>query len=357
MNTKNYTIGLDLGDRRSTYCLLDAAGKIEAEDAVATSRECFEALSARYPGAVITMETGTHSPWVSRLFEARSHKVYVANARKVRAISSSNTKSDQEDARMLSRLARADPTLLSPVKHRSEDGQRALVQIKVREALVRSRVNLMNSVRFLLKSLGLPMPSGVKAGSFVKKVRAVLDTSTCALVEPLLKMLETLDEGVDDCDARLEKLAAERYPLAARLQQVPGVGPLTSLCFVATLETPERFKHARAVGPYLGLVPRRDQSGDTDKQLSITKAGNTALRCLLVNCAHYIMGPFGPPSDLRSAGLKLCERGGKSAKKRAVIAVARKLAILLFALWKSGADYRPCSANSLSLGLVPATAI
>ncbi len=214
MNTKNYTLGLDLGDRRSTYCLLDAAGKIEAEDAVATSRECFEALSARYPASVIAMETGTHSPWVSRLFEARSHKVYVANARKVRAISQSNTKSDQEDARMLARLARVDPALHSPVKHRSEDGQRALLQIKVREALVRSRVNLMNSVRFLLKSLGLPMPSGVKAGSFVKKVRAVLDTPTCALVEPLLKTLETLNERIDGCEAQLEKLApnATRWP-------------------------------------------------------------------------------------------------------------------------------------------------
>lgn len=355
--TKTHTMGLDLGDRRSTYCLLDANGKTLAEEVVATSREGFAALSKQHSGAVIAMETGTHSPWVSRLFEAGGHKVYVANARKLRAISSSNTKSDLEDARMLARLARVDPTLLSPVKHRSEAGQRAIIQIKVREALVRSRVNLMNSARFLLKSLGLPMPSGVKASSFVKKVRAVLDTSTCALVEPLLKILETINERIDACDQQLEKLAAERYPQSARLRQVPGVGPLTALCFVATLETPDRFKHARDVGAYLGLVPRRDQSGNTDKQLSITKAGNTALRCLLVNCAHYIMGPFGPPSDLRAAGLKFCERGGKSAKKRAVIAVARKLAIMLFALWKSGADYRPCSSNSLSLGLVPATAI
>ncbi|MBW8782036.1 MAG: IS110 family transposase [Verrucomicrobia bacterium] len=337
--------------------MLDDHGKIAGEDAVATSRESLEALSGRYPGAVIAMETGTHSPWVSRLFEAGGHRVYVANARKLRAISSSHTKSDQEDARMIARLARVDPALLSPVKHRSEAGQRAIIQIKVREALVRSRVNLMNSVRFLLKSLGVPMPSGVKAGSFVRKVRAVLDTPTCALVEPLLKMLEALGERIEACEEQLEKLAAERYPQAARLQQIPGVGPLTSLCFVATLENPARFKHARDVGAYLGLVPRRDQSGNTDKQLSITKAGNTALRCLLVNCAHYILGPFGPPSDLRAAGLRLCERGGKSAKKRAVIAIARKLAITLFALWKSGADYRPCSPTSLSLGLVPATAI
>ncbi|MBW8782032.1 MAG: IS110 family transposase [Verrucomicrobia bacterium] len=164
-------------------------------------------------------------------------------------------------------------------------------------------------------------------------------------------MLEALGERIEACEEQLEKLAAERYPQAARLQQIPGVGPLTSLCFVATLENPARFKHARDVGAYLGLVPRRDQSGNTDKQLSITKAGNTALRCLLVNCAHYILGPFGPPSDLRAAGLRLCERGGKSAKKRAVIAIARKLAITLFALWKSGAEYRPCSPPPFPLVL------
>lgn len=353
----NTTLGLDLGDRSSSYCVMNAAGKVVAEEAVATTRAGLEVLSERYAGAVIAMETGTHSPWVSRLFEARGHRVYVANARKLRAISQSNTKSDQEDARMLTRLCRADPQLLSPVKHRSEDGQRALVQIKVREALVRARVNLMNSARFLLKSLGQEMPSGVKASSFVKKVRANIDKAHLALIEPLLISLESLNERIGRCDEQLEQLAAERYPETQRLRQVAGVGPLTALCFVATLETPDRFSRARDVGAYLGLVPKRDQSGQRDKQLSITKAGNRALRCLLVNCAHYILGPFGPPCDLRAAGMRLCERGGRSAKKKAVIAVARKLAITLFALWKSGADYDPAPSRPPSLGLVPATAI
>ena len=193
------------------------------------------------------------------VFEARGHRVYVANARKLRAISASHTKSDEEDAQMLARLGRADPKLLSPVRHRSEVTQRALVRLKVREALVRSRVNLINSARFLRK----------------------------------------------------------------------------------TLEDPKHFAHARSVGPYLGLVPRRDQSGETDKQLPITKAGHAQLRCLLVNCAHYILGPFGPPCVLRTAGARIAARGGKSAKKRAVIAVARKLAVTLLALWKTGAEYRP----------------
>ena len=150
-----------------------------------------------------------------------------------------------------------------------------------------------------------------------------------------------MNAQVKALDVELETLARESYPATERLRQIPGVGPLTALCFILTLESAGHFKHARAVGPYLGLVPRRDQSGQTDKQLGITKAGHVQLRCLLVNCAHYILGPFGPPCALRTAGERIAARGGKSAKKRAVIAVARKLAVTLLALWKTGADYQP----------------
>lgn len=341
MSSNNITIGIDLGDRKHTACVLSAAGKILAETDIINSRECLTAFAQKHPGATFVMETGTHSPWVSRLLEALGHPVIVANARKLRAISQSQTKNDQEDARMLARLGRADPALLSPVKHRSESAQRALVQLKVREALVRSRVNQMNSVRFLLKSLGLQVPRGVKATAFVRQFRARADAANTALVEPLLQMLDALNAQIKQLDARLEQLADEQYPMTAHLRQVDGVGPLTALCFVLTVETPARFPHTRDVGAYLGLVPRRDQSGQTDKQLPITKAGNVQLRCLLVNCAHYILGPFGPPSHLREVGARIAARGGKSAKKRAVIAVARKLAVTLLALWKSGANYQP----------------
>ena len=335
------TVGLDLGDRRHSACVLDASGEILAEEVIVNTRECLTAFSARFPGATIVLETGTHSPWVSRLFEARGHRVYVANARKLRAISASHTKSDDEDAQMLARLGRADPKLLSPVRHRSEATQRALVRLKVREALVRSRVNLVNAVRFLLKSLGVFVSSSIKAMAFTRKVRAQLAPVDAILVEPLLAAVDALNAQIKALDTELETLARETYPATERLRQIPGVGPLTALCFVLTLEDPKHFAHARAVGPYLGLVPRRDQSGLSDKQLGITKAGHVQLRCLLVNCAHYILGPFGPPCALRTAGERIAVRGGKSAKKRAVIAVARKLAVTLLALWKTGADYRP----------------
>ena len=341
MTTNNLTIGIDLGDRKHSACVLSAGGEILAEIEITNTRECLTAFAQRYPGATFVMETGTHSPWVSRLLEALGHTVYVGNARKLRAISTSATKSDQEDARMLARLGRADPKLLSPVKHRSESAQRALVRLKVREALVRSRVNAMNTVRFLVKSLGLQVPRGVKATAFVRKFRERADAATAALVEPLLQTLDALNERIKHLDRELEVLADERYPATQRLRQVPGVGPLTALGFVLTVEDPGRFPDTREVGAYLGLVPRRDQSGLTDKQLPISKRGNVQLRCLLVNCAHYILGPFGPPSHLRAAGERIAARGGKSAKKRAVIAVARKLAVTLLALWKSGAEYQP----------------
>jgi transposase len=339
MSSNNLTIGIDLGDRRHAVCVLSAAGDIVAETEAINTRECLTVFAQKHPGATFVMETGTHSPWVSRLLESLGHRVIVANARKLRAISQSTTKNDQEDARMLARLGRADPALLSPVKHRSESAQRALVELKVHEALVRSWVNQMNSVRFLVKSLGLTVARGIKATAFVRQFRARADAATAALVEPLLQMIDALNAQIKQLDARLEQVAEEHYPVTQRLRQVDGVGPLTSLCFVLTVEDPGRFPHTRDVGAYLGLVPRRDQSGLTDKQLPITKAGNQQLRCLLVNCAHYILGPFGPPSHLREAGARIAARGGKSAKKRAVIATARKLAVTMLALWKSGADY------------------
>lgn len=332
---------MDLGDRRHHVCVLDEAGEILAEEAIVNTREVLSAFCARYPGATVVMETGTHSPWVSRLVATLGHPVIVANARKLRAISQSQTKSDREDAQMLARLGRADPKLLCPIRHRSEATQRALVRLKVREALVRNRVNLINSVRFLLKSLGVFVSSSIKAQAFARKVRTQLGAEDSALVAPLLTAVDALNAEIKQLDVELETVARERYPVTERLRQIPGVGPLTALCFVLTLESSDHFAHARCAGPYLGLVPERDQSGLSDKQLGITKAGHVQMRCLLVNCAHYILGPFGPPCRLREAGERIAARGGKSAKKRAVIAVARKLAVTLLALWKTGADYQP----------------
>ncbi|HEX2100036.1 MAG TPA: transposase, partial [Candidatus Synoicihabitans sp.] len=228
-------------------CVLSAVGAVITEEMIPNTRECLLVLAARFPRATFIMETGTHSPWVSRLLEAEGHRVIVANARKLRAISESHTKNDTEDARMLARLGRADEALLSPIKHRSESGQRALVRLKVREALVRARVNAMNSVRFLLKSLGVLVASGSEAMTFTRRPRPMLDDATRGLVEPLLTLTDSLNAQIAEMDRELEAFGQEQYPVTERLRQVDGVGPLTALAFVLTIEDPGRFPHTRHV--------------------------------------------------------------------------------------------------------------
>ncbi len=146
---------------------------------------------------------------------------------------------------------------------------------------------------------------------------------------------------IKECDERMEKIAKEAYAEASLLQQVKGVGTQIALTYVLTIEDPYRFLKSREVGCFLGLKPGRRDSGESKPQKGISKAGDRYLRTMMVQGAHYILGPFGEDSDLRRWGLKLAERGGKNAKKRAVVAVARKLAVLLHRLWVSGEVYEP----------------
>ncbi len=143
-------------------------------------------------------------------------------------------------------------------------------------------------------------------------------------------------------EKEIEGLCRNKYPEAKLLQQVNGVGPITALAFVLTLESPHRLRSNRDVGPFLGLVPKKDSSGDMDKELSITKAGNKYLRRLLVGCAQYILGHFGEDCDLRRFGERIIERSPtKSNKRKAVVATARKLAVLLHSIWLNGSEYKP----------------
>src|SRR5215469_2023257 len=274
------TIGLDLGDRSSAYCVLNAAGEIVLEHKLATTPEAMKQVFGSLPRCRIAMETGTHSPWVSRLLMALGHEVIVGHAQKVRLITKSRRKDDRLDARTLARLARIDPELLSPVG--------------LREAL-----------------------------------------------KPLLQEVESLNECIKEYDRRIEKMAKEMYPETALLKQVKGVGDLIATAYVLTIEDPHRFRKSRDAGCFVGLQPGRRNSGESEPQMRISKEGDEYLRTLLVQGAHYVLGPFGEDSDLRRWGQKLSARGGKSAKKRAVVAVARKLAVLLHRLWVSGEVYEP----------------
>jgi transposase len=160
-------------------------------------------------------------------------------------------------------------------------------------------------------------------------------------------MIGKLSEQIRQLDREVERLCQQEYQETELLRQVKGVGPLTSLAFVLVIEDTGRFKKARAVGSYLGLCPALDESGEQSPQLRISKEGDSMLRRLLVGSAQYLLGPHGQDSDLRRWGMKLAGRGGKNAKKRAVVAVARKLAVLLYVLWRGGEVYEPLRGNAV----------
>jgi transposase len=334
------TIGVDLGDHWSCYCVLDEAGEILLEQKVATTPEAMKLAFGRIPRSLIALETGTHSPWVSRLLTELGYEVLVAHAQKVQLITKSNRKDDRHDARTLARLARIDPELLGPVRHRSAQAQIHLTVIRARAELVRARTALVNASRGLVKSYGQRLPKcGTQQVS--RELAAELHAELREVLEPLLKEIESLNERIQEYDVRMEKIARESYPQVELLKQVKGVGTQIALTYVLTLEDPHRFPKSREVGCFLGLRPGRRNSGQSEPQKKITKEGDRYLRTMLVQGAHYILGPFGADSDLRRWGLKLAARGGKNAKKRAVVAVARKLAVLLHRLWVSGEVYEP----------------
>jgi transposase len=277
---------------------------------------------------------------VSRELKAQGHDVTIANARKVRLIYESDRKNDRMDARMLARLGRVDVNLLSPIQHRSAKVQADLAVVRGRDALVAARTQLVNATRGIVKSMGGRLPTSTTA-AFAGKAESSVPEELKLALAPLLKSIRHLSEQIHRCDRRIVQLSEKKYPETKLLQQVKGVGPLISLTYVLTIENPKRFAKSRTVGSYLGLRPKESESGDSSPQLGISKSGNGYLRRLLVQGAHYIMGPLAQDSRLRRWGLELAARGGKNSKKRAVIAVARKLAVLLPRFWSTAEVYDP----------------
>jgi transposase len=338
------TIGLDVGERWSVASVVSREGAVVERFRVATRAE---QLAKRLSGgrARVVLEVGTHSPWISRLLEGLGHEVIVANARRVRLISQGENKSDAIDAELLARLGRLDPNLLSPIQHRGEQAQRDRMRIQSRDALVRARTQLITTVRGLGKALGIRFPKCTTA-AFARRVRETFEEEPFPACRVMLAEIEHLSGSIKGLEREIAE-AAKRYPEVAKLEAVGGVGTLTALTYVLTLEDPQRFEKSRAVGPFLGLCPRRRQSGVQDPQLRITKAGDALLRRLLVQCANYILGPHGVDCDLRRYGERLIQRGGKAARKRALVAVARKLAVLLHHLWVHEARYEPLHQAAL----------
>ena len=334
------TIGLDLGDRHSWYCVVDEAGQIQVEQRVRTTAKELREIFGAMPSSRIALEIGTHSPWISRLLCELGHEVIVANARKVRLIGESRKKDDRLDAQTLARLARIDPELLYPVKHRSAKAQADLMMIRARAGLVRARTGLVNTARGLAKSYGERL-RGCNVRNMDPEKAESLSPELQAALQPLLAAIASVSERIAEYNGQIEKLAQQSYPEVALLKQVKGVGTLIALTFLLTLEDPHRFGKSRDVGGYLGLQPGRRKSGQSEPQLHISKEGDPYLRTLLVQGAQHILGPFGVDCDVRRWGLKLAERGGRNGKKRAIVATARKLAVLLHHLWVSGEVYEP----------------
>ena len=334
------TVGIDLGDKISHYCVLGKEGEIQEMGRVRTTPAAFESHFDGLSKTRIAIETGTHSAWVCQLLTKLGHEVIVANAGQIPAITGSDKKTDANDAENLARFARFDPKLLHPIEHRDKAKQLDLTTIRVRAKLIEVRTTLINTVRSTVKGFGSRLPRCV-ADAFSVKSKTSLPPELSVLLQPLLDHIAAITKTIKAYDGTIEEVAAKKYPEAAILRTVPGVGPIASLTFVLTIADKDRFENSRDVGAYLGLRPKRSQSGACDPQLRITKAGDHYLRKILVQCAHYIMGPLGPETALRQWGLRLAGRGGANGKKRAITAVTRKLSVLLHRLWVTRQAYRP----------------
>ena len=349
------TMGMDLGDKSSRYCLLDSNGEVVEEGSVSTTKKAMTQRFGSMSGCRMALEVGTHSPWVSRLLQRWGHEVIVANARQVKLISASSRKDDRLDAETLARLARVDPRLLRPIRHRSEKAQGHLMVIRVRAALVEARSRLVNAARGLTKATGERLPKCDTDQMGVERMEG-LPAELQPVLQPLLEEVESLTKKIQESDRQIEQIARSEYPETELLRQVSGVGTWIALTFLLTLEDRERFQHSRDVGCYVGLRPKRSESGESQPQLGITKEGDIYLRKLLVQGAHCILGHRGPDTDLKRWGLRLAQRGGKNAKKRAIVAVARKLAVLLHSLWVSGEVYEPLRNSQAGQGAGKAAA-
>jgi len=333
------TVGLDVSDEFTYAAVINKDGALLIEDRIKTREPELRRWLMAGPPAVVALETGTHSRWMAKVVRECNHQVIVANARELRLIYAGTNKTDRVDALKLARLARVDPELLKPIQHRGDQEHADLAVIVARELLVKMRTEAINMVRGMVKSDG----GRVTACASVSFTRWAAEQLTEALrnaLAPILEQIDNLSERIREYDERIEHLAQTTYRQSLLLTQVGGVGTLTAMTFLLTIGDPWRFERSRDVGCYIGLRPKRDQSGERDPKLGITKTGDSRLRRTLVNCAHYILGRFGPDTDLRRWGLKLAGQG-TNGKKRAIVAVARKLAVLLHRLLTTGEVYEP----------------
>jgi transposase len=336
-------VAMDLSDKANEYCALDDAGRKIASGKVLNTPEVIRDFFGKFDKKIdltAIIEAGTCSPWISHIIKSCGHKLIVANPRKVRAIWDTANKTDERDAELLARLGRVDPSLLKPIKHRCMDEQFDLSTARLRETLVQTRSKLSNCVKSTLKSLGVILETRIEPAYLPARLPALLSKEYLELVRPMLAAIGGINAQIKRYDEKIVELC-HKYPECNSLVTIRGVGALTAVVFRLTISDPDRLLGTRDVGPYLGLTPKRDQSGEIDKRLGISKAGDKLCRTMLIRAANYIIGPFGADSDIRRFGTRIKNKGGKAPTKRAACAVARKLAVTMLAMWKSGEEYQP----------------
>jgi transposase len=340
MLVPNLTIGLDLGDKSSWVCELDARAQVVTSGSIPTTPAGIEAYFGNRTPCRVVLEVGTHSPWISRLLARLGHETVVANPSAVYGKRRRKRRNDAKDAQYLARQGRADPLLLHPIRHRGPESQKHLGLLRARDSLVSTRTKLINHVRGTVKATGSRIER-CSAEAFARRAAQQIPLDLEPALGPLLLTIGHLTQSIRGFDRQIETLVDEQYPEARHLQQIRGVGPVTALAFVLLVDDPHRFECSRSVGAYFGLVPRLDESSESTPQLRITKTGDKLGRRLLVSSAQYILGPFGTDCDLRRHGELIAARGGKNAKKRAAVAVARKLAVVMHRLWIRREAYDP----------------
>ena len=332
--SKKIYFGLDISQKTiEIFAVMGEEGYSMGK--ISNDRKCLEEFFDRLPApanaVTVVLETGTHSAWISRCLEGRGIEVIVAHARDLAFIYQGTKKSDRIDAEKLARVARADKKLLHPVKLMDRKRQEALLAIKARDLLVKNRTCIISAIRGFLRSFGID--DHEYSHEVINQIYPVLPKEIRLNLRGLFTALTAINNCIKDYDRRIAKIT-QGYPETRTLQQIKGVGPLIALTFALVIGDPKRFT-SRECSSYTGLVPKRDQSGEVDKQLGITKCGNKLLRRLLIQGAQYIMGPFGEDCDLRDFGNRIARRGGSISRKKASVAVARKLAITMLALWRN----------------------
>lgn len=331
-------LGIDLSDRSFNFCFMTAEGGVVAEGKRRLTALYVAEIWAAYPADVVVLEAGTPSAWVTEAFELQGARVVVADPRKLRAVTADVRKSDARDARMLARLGLADEELLAPTYVRASEHRMWMALLKVRDQQVRARVATVLEVRSQVKIAGSRLP-GCSTEAF-EQCEALVPTGLAPILAPAFDTLRAINAAIRRLDQQIAEVG-KSSPEVQRLAKVHGVGPVTALAFVAVVGDAARFERTRDVGAYLGMVPRRDQSGVSDPKLRITKAGSGFLRRLLVQCAHFLIGPLAQDCALRRQGLRKLAQLGDGAKKKVIVAIARKLAVLLLSLWKQKATWEP----------------